>query len=257
MRDTEQIVNQILMVAYDLLVSGSEVGRTEKQIARMCYAYGMAEVEVFIITSAIVVSVIDSDGCHYTQMKRISRYHTNFYQIDLLEQLSNHICKHAPSKEEILRYREEIYEAVEREHSWKGSFVNYGTFCFISMIFTCFFGGTIQDGIASFLCGIFIQLALNFLESTVSNRFFINIIASAVGGFIAWLTYQIGLANEVDKVIIGNIMLLIPGLATVNALKDLISGEMITGLLRFSDALIQAIAIAIGFALILLPIMGV
>ena len=104
---------------------------------------------------------------------------------------------------------------------------------------------------------IFIQLALNFLESTVSNRFFINIIASAVGGFIAWLTYQIGLANEVDKVIIGNIMLLIPGLATVNALKDLISGEMITGLLRFSDALIQAIAIAIGFALILLPIMGV
>lgn len=257
MKDTEQIVDQILMVAYDLLVSGSEVGRTEKQIARMCRAYGMDEVEVFIITSSIVVSVTFPDGSHYTQMKRIHAYHTDFYQIKLLEQLSNYICMNAPSKEEILRCRKEIYEAVEREHSWKGKFVSYGIFCFISMIFTWFFGGTIQDGIASFLCGIFIQLALNFLERTVSNRFFINIIASAVGGFTAWITYQIGLANEVDKVIIGNIMLLIPGLATVNALKDLISGEMITGLLRLSDALIQAIAIAIGFALVLLPIMGV
>ena len=65
------------------------------------------------------------------------------------------------------------------------------------------------------------------------------------------------MVNEVDQVIIGNIMLLIPGLATVNALKDLISGEMMTGMLRLSDALIQAIAIAIGFAIVLLPIMGV
>ena len=51
-------------------------------------------------------------------------------------------------------------------------------------------------------------------------------------------------------------MLLIPGLATVNAFKDLVSGEMISGLLRLADALIQAIAIAIGFALILLPMGG-
>ncbi len=256
MKDTEYIVDQILMVAYDLLISGSEVGRTEKQIARMCRAYGMAEVEVFIITSAILVSVTDSKGQHYTQMKRICRYHTNFYQIELLEQLSSYICENTPSKEEILRFRNEIYEATKREHEWKGTLVTYGIFCSISMIFTWFFGGTIQDGVASFLCGIFIQFTLTSLETVVSNRFVINVTSSVVGGFIAWLSYQIGLADAVDKVIIGNIMLLIPGLATVNALKDLISGEMITGLLRLGDALIQAVAIAIGFALILLPMMG-
>ena len=40
-----------------------------------------------------------------------------------------------------------------------------------------------------------------------------------------------GFVAAVDKVIIGNIMLLIPGFAMVNAFKALIGGEMITGLL--------------------------
>lgn len=71
MKDIEQVVDQILMVAYDLIVSGSEVGRTEKQITRMCHAYGMDEVEVFIITSSIMISVTSSEGEYYTRIKRI------------------------------------------------------------------------------------------------------------------------------------------------------------------------------------------
>lgn len=255
-KQTEQIVDQILMIAYDLLVAGSEVGRTEQQITRMCQAYGMDEVEVFIITSSILVSVANADGSHYTQTKRIRSYQTDFYHIELLEQLCSYICKHSPSKETILVYQDRISKKVQKEHKWKGTALTYGNFCIISMIFTWFFGGTLRDGIASFLCGLFIKHTLNLLERNVSNRFVANVISSFIGGFTAWIFYKIGLADAIDKVIIGNIMLLIPGLATVNAFKDLISGEMISGLLRLADALIQAVAIAIGFALILLPMGG-
>lgn len=255
-KQTEQIVDQILTIAYDLLVAGSEVGRTEQQITRMCQAYGMEEVEVFIITSSILVSVTNADGSHYTQSKRIRTYHTDFYRIELLEHLCSYICKHAPSKEAILVYRDRISEKVKKEHRWKGTGFTYGNFCIISMVFTWFFGGSFFDGIASFLCGFFIKHTLTRLERNVSNRFVCNVISSLAGGFTAWIFYKIGLADAIDKVIIGNIMLLIPGLATVNAFKDLVSGEMISGLLRLADALIQAIAIAIGFALILLPMGG-
>lgn len=51
-------------------------------------------------------------------------------------------------------------------------------------------------------------------------------------------------------------MLLIPGLATVNAFKDLIKGDTITGLLRLSDALIQAVAVAFGFAVVVFLFRG-
>lgn len=50
------------MIGYDMLVAGSEVGRVENQIERMCRTYEMEEVEVFIITSSIIVSVKDRNG---------------------------------------------------------------------------------------------------------------------------------------------------------------------------------------------------
>ena len=44
-------------------------------------------------------------------------------------------------------------------------------------------------------------------------------------------------------------MLLIPGIALTNAIRDLFSGDTISGLLRFAEALISSVAIAWGFAI--------
>ena len=50
-------------------------------------------------------------------------------------------------------------------------------------------------------------------------------------------------------IIIGNIMLLIPGVVLTNSIRDMLSGDMISGLLRLSESVVLAVAIAIGFAL--------
>jgi uncharacterized membrane protein YjjP (DUF1212 family) len=44
-------------------------------------------------------------------------------------------------------------------------------------------------------------------------------------------------------------MLLIPGVVLTNSLRDLISGDTNSGLLRLFEAIITALAIAIGFGL--------
>ena len=59
-----------------------------------------------------------------------------------------------------------------------------------------------------------------------------------------------GIAVHVDKVMIGNIMLQIPGINMMNAIRDMMCGDMITGLLRLMEAIILAVAIAAGFALV-------
>ena len=50
---------------------------------------------------------------------------------------------------------------------------------------------------------------------------------------------------------IGNIMLLIPGLALTNSLRDMFSGNTISGLMRFIEAILLALTIALGFAMVL------
>ena len=63
------------------------------------------------------------------------------------------------------------------------------------------------------------------------------------------LLVGIGIGVHPDKIMIGNIMLVIPGIQLTNSLRDMISGDMISGLLNLSEALMKAISVAMGFAL--------
>ena len=45
-------------------------------------------------------------------------------------------------------------------------------------------------------------------------------------------------------------MLLIPGVALTNSIRDVISGDIVSGMLRFAEAMIIALAIAAGYILV-------
>ena len=54
-------------------------------------------------------------------------------------------------------------------------------------------------------------------------------------------------AIHADKIIIGDIMLLIPGIAMTNAVKDMLVGDTIAGTMRLLESLLWAGALAGGF----------
>lgn len=74
-------------------------------------------------------------------------------------------------------------------------------------------------------------------------------LCSCLGGLLAGLAVRFGLGDSVDMISIGNIMLLIPGVALTNSLRDMFSGNTISGLMRFIEAILLALTIACGFAL--------
>ena len=52
-----------------------------------------------------------------------------------------------------------------------------------------------------------------------------------------------------DNIIAGDIMLLIPGVAFTNAIRDLLVGDTISGLFRLIESLLWAAGLAVGFML--------
>ena len=64
---------------------------------------------------------------------------------------------------------------------------------------------------------------------------------------VSHLSVFAGIGISADKIIIGNIMLLIPGLALTTSLRDLIGGDIMSGVLRFCEACLVAIGIAGGY----------
>ena len=95
-----------------------------------------------------------------------------------------------------------------------------------------------------------VWICVFFTDKIIPQKTFSKFFASAIATLLAFLVVHIGWINSMDKVIIGNIMTLIPGIGLTNAIRDLFVGDSIAGILRLTDAMLTALAIAAGYYLI-------
>ncbi len=240
----EEILTSAINIGEQLLISGAEISRVEDTIKRICNAYGVKESHIFSIASCIIVTLETPDGQWITQTRRILSYGTDMYRLDRLNNLSRKICATLPSYEEVNAEYEEIIKSPVYTP------VQQCAVCaMIAAAFTVFFGGTLLDGFAALFVGVILKLTLYGLQAMKMKAIFSNIICSLISGLACIFVCFIGLGQHVEMIMIGNIMLLIPGVLLTNSFRDFISGDMITGLLHFSEAMITAICVAVGFIL--------
>ncbi len=122
--------------------------------------------------------------------------------------------------------------------------------------FAVFFGGTWRDGIAAMLCSVLLYV-IGVLGDRISLQpLVLTMVSSAAMCAAAALTVKTGMGQNLDYIIIGNIMLLIPGIPFVNSMRDIFVGDTITGLLSAFEAVLRALAIAAGCALVLMQTGG-
>ena len=246
-----KLLQAILDIAEEMLVCGAGVDRVEDSIERMCYAYGCDRVNAFIITSNIQVTIEDPNGEIITQIRRLVRNDTNFDRLDYLNNLSRYICANKPSLPELIEKYEEVMNRKEYP-VW----IDYLGAVLVASGFCVFFGGDVLDAVSAGLLGVIITVIRRFMSKVEENQMAKAFVSSIVAGVAAILCVMIGIGDHVDKIMIGGIMLLIPGIAMTNSIRDMLIGDIVTGLLRFVNSVLVAGAIACGFALPLILMGG-
>ena len=88
-----------------------------------------------------------------------------------------------------------------------------------------------------------------YLPLLCKNKVLFNFLSAFAVGAAICLTCRGLPALHSDKVMIGVIMLLVPGVAFTNAVKDIFIGDTISGVMRMIEAVLWAAALALGFAL--------
>ena len=83
----------------------------------------------------------------------------------------------------------------------------------------------------------------------VVNQVAFNVVCSLIVGVLTGACVHLVPALHMDKIMIGYIMLLIPGLAMTNAVRNILVGNTISGVMRLVEALLWALALAMGFML--------
>ena len=73
---------------------------------------------------------------------------------------------------------------------------------------------------------------------------------------IAILAYQFHIIQDYQSVITGTLMILVPGIAITNSLRDIMGGDFVSGLSRMIEAILIAASIAIGVGVMMMILGG-
>ena len=240
-------VNDVLSMAISIgahmLKSGAEVWRVEDTVSRICSAYGCETSDVFSITSVVVASVQHESEC-MTQSRRFYSYVYNLKQLEDLNALSRRICKTTPAPKKVMEDMGDILENARLKRVQKLFGYSLGVFSF-----TMFWGGTLKDALASIIPASLLFAIDYFLNRGRINMLAYSLAASLIASLGAIGICTLGFSDGLDKILIGNVMVLIPGIGLTNGIRDLLCGDIVSGLLRLWEAVLIAIAVALGFAL--------
>lgn len=239
--DTTAVLDLAMELGYQLQMAGGEIYRVEESITRVLAAYGIQGGEVFAIPNCIIASLSDQ-GQTLTRVRRVGDHGTDIWRLEAVNALCRKLCRGPLSPEEA---RRELEETLKREPCYPqwvillAHFVAAASFCL-------FFGGGGWDALCAGACGAAIGLCLWLAKRLGASLFFRTIAAGAVSALLALGFTTAGLGRSVDLITIGALMLLVPGVALTTAVREFMVGDMVSGLSRLAEAMLIAIAIALG-----------
>lgn len=229
-----------------LLESGAEVYRIEDTVSRMLKAAGAAAVTSLVTPTGIFLSV-DVAGVVGTRIGRIHRRSTNLYRVSAINSLSRSEQVGSSPPAVVLQQLKEIErQTLSYPFAWLLASATVGGTAFAAL-----FGARGLDLPAAAV----VSLLVFAVSSLMSRAGLPRLLADFSGGLLAAasalsLTLLVPTMHY-DKVILGAIMSLVPGVLLTTAVRDMLAGDLLSGTTRMSEALFIAAAIAAGVGSVL------
>lgn len=241
--DYNGLVNLGTELGRQLMASGAEISRVEDSILRLMQAYGVPDAQVFAIPNCLIVCLTPPGGQPVTRVSRIPAHGIDLDRLELCNDLCRRLCHDRPPLTEA---HNQVAYIADHRPLYKEWAVVFGHFL-VAAFFTAFFGGGLFDALCGGLCGVIIALSTRILSHIAGpSAFFHTIMASAVSAALALFLVRLGIAHNVDAIIIGALMLLVPGVSLTTSMREVMAGDIVSGITRMSEAVLTGTAIALG-----------
>lgn len=243
MKEKSNIKELVIMAIYAgkiMLKNGAETYRVEDTIIRICKSRNIDYAEAFVTPTGIFLSVEYKNEI-FTYVQRIKAIKIDLNKINLVNEFSREFVTTDMSTQEAMKYLRDI----DNFNTYKKYTVLFFS-GIASSFFTLLSGGSIIDFFAAFLSSALVVLSVRYLNKINVTFFLNNVIGASIATFISILFSLTGFGFNMDKIIIGSIMPLVPGVAITNAIRDSMSGEYLSGVSRGVEAVVIALAIAFG-----------
>ena len=206
---TKEILTLAVEIGDAMLRNGGEIYRVEDTVMHILRAYEIEDYDVYVLSNGIFASANENKDDACSMIRHVPLGKTHLGRIAALNQLSREICSHECSLVD----------------SW-----DQILFCGLGSASFCYlFCGTPLDAFFAFFIGLLLQLFLNTAKKHPMSSFIVNILGSALVTVCSLILLSIGLPIMQDKIVIGDIMPLVPGIALTTSIRDFFNGDYLSG----------------------------
>lgn len=243
----ESAVGLSFKIGEALLRNGAEIFRVQETMERVAHAYGIEEYDVYVLSNAIFANAVENGERIESKLKFVPGSTVHLGRVDAINQLSREITEGRHTVAEACAQLKEITAIPYTRPISMILSCGVGSACFSYL-----FGGSIWDALAALLCGFVLEVFLLLLNRRSVSKFISNLVSSALVAVCAVLLFSLGIGNDLDKIIIGSIIRLVPGIALTTSIRDFLSGDYLSGTIRMIDAFLIGGCIAIGVGVIVM-----
>lgn len=237
------LMELVSRIGCQITMGGAETYRVEESVNRILTAYGV-ESRVYSVPNSLIITIVIPGQPPMTQLCRIDHKGNDLDAVERYSNLGRRICAQKPDLETAMQWLEEVGKT--RKHYRLP--VLLAGHILVGWGFCIFFGGSLVDSLCAAACGLLLGVAEHLMSKLQTNVFFQKISAAFLMAFFAYCVSTFANIPNVDSAVIGPLMLLVPGLLFTNAMRDIIFGDTTSGINRVVEALLIAVAVALGTA---------
>lgn len=240
-----RVLDLVAMMGEELLRNGAEIARVQDTMLIVGKAFGKADVDVYAISNGIFVTMHHDDQTRCTQVKYIPLTMPNLGKVALINQLSREICEGKYTLDEATEQMKRIAGYPGVSLSWQAAACAVGGGCFCYL-----FGGSVLDCLATAPVGILLCLFQYIMGRAKISKVMQTIFGSALVTLGGLILAGLFACLNVDSIIIGGLVILVPGVPLTTSIRDFFNGDYLSGTIRLIDALLVAVCMAIGVGVI-------
>lgn len=244
MAEMDVMLDAVCLAARIMLESGGETYRAEETVEHMCRGFGMQHADVLALPTGLILTLSDGEQTH-TRLIRVRTRNTNLTRLDACNAVSRQVARGDMKAPDALAALHSINCSGAPRNVW---IILFGA---LSAAFFCvMLGGKAEDFVVTLLCGLVIHGTLPLFHRC-------RVPGSIAGLFAGFLTAMLALVcNSIypihlEPTISGAILPLLSGLATTNAIRDTIKGDLVSGSARITEAVLTAALLAVGICIAL------
>ena len=235
--ETKNEMDAVLQAGRVLMESGAEIYRIEDTMGHMAKSLGIRDFSTYVVNRGVMISGLNRSGLKESRVLATSAPSIHLGKLEEVNRLSRELAEQPNQPvSSIFQKQKTFYRPLE---DIIACVIGAGSFSLA-------LGSNWIDGTAAAISGLFVGIGMQLFSRFIHTSFLQIILSSAIAALSANVLYYLGIGQHRSVIILGTLMILIPGAYFVNAIREFTQNNYYSGLALMLSGVSTCLSISVG-----------